>query len=88
MQLISSLNLSNYNLQLNGGLKYGECSQLCELQMHVIAYLSLSMSLTFLFARHCLIIMRRVEALETVRPPENRLSRGRRRTRHRLPFRS
>lgn len=46
--------------------------------------LSLSMSLTFLFARHCLIIISSVEALEGVRPAENRSARGRRRTRHRL----
>lgn len=49
-----------------------------------ITYLSLSMSLTFLFAKHCLTIISRVEALEVVRPAENRSARGRRRTRHRL----
>lgn len=48
------------------------------------AYLSLSMSLTFRLARHCLTIIKRVEALEGVRPAENRSARGRRRTRHRL----
>lgn len=47
-----------------------------------VAYLSLSMSLTFLFARHCLTIMRRVDEFEGVRPAENRLARGRSRTRH------
>lgn len=46
------------------------------------AYLSLSISLTFRFARHCLTIIKRVEALEGVRPAENRSARGRRRTRH------
>lgn len=50
------------------------------------AYLSLSMSLTFLFAKHCLSITSRVDALEGVSPPENRSARGRRRTRHRWSF--
>lgn len=55
-------------------------------ELHVIinAYLSLSISLTFLFARHCLTIIKRVEALEEVRPAENRLACGRNRTRHKL----
>lgn len=52
------------------------------------AYLSLSISLTFLFARHCLIIIKRVEALEGVRPAENRSARGRRRTKHKLSLES
>lgn len=57
--------------------------KLCVCVCVCIAYLSLSMSLTFLFARHCLTIISRVEALEGVRPAENRSARGRRRTRHR-----
>lgn len=71
---------------------YGKCynyldwHKMSSFELHVIinAYLSLSISLTFLFARHCLTIIKRVEALEEVRPAENRLARGRNRTRHKL----
>lgn len=69
--------------------KYYNCMNLQKMSIFfscrvINAYLSLSISLTFLFARHCLTIIKRVEALEGVRPAENRSARGRRRTRQKL----